>query len=49
MASKREDEYYKMTDLDCFLKSFFKSLKSATEGMGLDRMFLTGVTPYSSQ
>jgi hypothetical protein len=45
MANKREDEYYKMTDLDGFLKTFFKSLKSATEGMGLDRMFLTGVTP----
>jgi len=45
IASKREDEYYKMTDLDGFLKTFFKSLKSATEGLGLDRMFLTGVTP----
>ncbi|KPA18014.1 AAA-ATPase [Candidatus Magnetomorum sp. HK-1] len=45
MASRREDEYYNMTDLDGFLKSFFKALKSATEGLGLDRMFLTGVTP----
>ena len=45
MASKREDAYYSMTDLDGFLKSFFKALKSATEGLGLDRMFLTGVTP----
>jgi len=34
-----------MTGLDGFLKSFFKSLKSATEGLGLDRMFLSGVTP----
>jgi hypothetical protein len=45
MANKRQDEYHQMTDLDGFLKTFFKSLKSATEGMGLDRMFLTGVTP----
>ncbi|ETR66317.1 MAG: AAA-ATPase-like protein [Candidatus Magnetoglobus multicellularis str. Araruama] len=34
-----------ITGLDGFLKTFFKSLKSATEGLGLDRMFLTGVTP----
>jgi len=45
MASRREDEYYAMTDLDGFFKTFFKSLKSATKGLGLDRMFLTGVTP----
>ena len=45
MANQREDEYYKMTDMDGFLKSFFKGLKSATESLGLDRMFLTGVTP----
>jgi len=45
MAKRREDDYFKMTALDGFLKTFFKSLKSATEGLGLDRMFLTGVTP----
>ncbi|ETR67540.1 MAG: AAA-ATPase-like protein [Candidatus Magnetoglobus multicellularis str. Araruama] len=45
MARRKEDKYFDMTGLDGFLKTFFKSLKSATEGMGLDRMFLTGVTP----
>ncbi len=45
MARRREDDYYRMTGLDGFLKTLFKSLKSATEGHGLDRMFITGVTP----
>ncbi|MCP4106929.1 MAG: AAA family ATPase [Desulfobacteraceae bacterium] len=45
MARRREDDYYRMTGLDGFLKSLFKSMKSATEGHGLDRMFITGVTP----
>ena len=45
MARRKEDKYFDMTGLDGFLKTFFKSLKSATKGMGLDRMFLTGVTP----
>jgi hypothetical protein len=45
MARRKEEKYFDMTGLDGFLKTFFKSLKSATKGMGLDRMFLTGVTP----
>jgi len=45
MARRKEDKYFDMIGLDGFLKTFFKSLKSATEGLGLDRMFLTGVTP----
>jgi hypothetical protein len=45
MARRKEEKYFDMIGLDGFLKTFFKSLKSATEGMGLDRMFLTGVTP----
>jgi len=45
MARRRGDDYYRMTGLDGFLKTLFKSLKSATEGLGLDRMFITGVTP----
>ncbi len=44
-ARRREDDYYRMTGLDGFLKTLFKSFKSATKGMGLDRMFITGVTP----
>ncbi len=45
MARRRDDDYYRMTGLDGFLKTLFKSLKSATKGLGLDRMFITGVTP----
>ncbi|MDM8550936.1 AAA family ATPase [Desulfobacterales bacterium HSG2] len=45
MARRRENDYYRMTGLDGFLKTLFKSLKSSTKGMGLDRMFITGVTP----
>ena len=45
MARRKEEKYFDMIGLDGFLKTFFKSLKSATKGLGLDRMFLTGVTP----
>ncbi|ETR64752.1 MAG: hypothetical protein OMM_15411, partial [Candidatus Magnetoglobus multicellularis str. Araruama] len=45
LMARRKKEYLNITGLDGFLKTFFKSLKSATEGLGLDRMFLTGVTP----
>ncbi|KPA13103.1 hypothetical protein MHK_006704 [Candidatus Magnetomorum sp. HK-1] len=45
IASGRKKDYYKMTGLDGFLKTLFKVLKSATEGLGLDRMYFTGVTP----
>jgi len=45
MARRRKNDYSRMTGLDGFLKTLFKSLKSATEGQGLDRMFITGVTP----
>ncbi|MCP4111779.1 MAG: AAA family ATPase, partial [Desulfobacteraceae bacterium] len=45
MARRRGNDYYRMTGLDGFLKTLFKSLKSATEGLGLDRIFITGVTP----
>jgi len=45
MARRRQDDYYRMTGLDGFMKTLFKSLKSATKGMGLERMYITGVTP----
>jgi hypothetical protein len=45
IANKQEEEYFSMTGLGGFMKTLFKQLKSATEGLGLDRMYLTGVTP----
>jgi hypothetical protein len=45
IASDQQEDYFSMTGLGGFLKTLFKQLKSATEGLGLDRMFLTGVTP----
>jgi len=45
IANNQEEEYFSMTGLGGFMKTLFKQLKSATEGLGLDRMYLTGVTP----
>ncbi|KPA16447.1 hypothetical protein MHK_003359 [Candidatus Magnetomorum sp. HK-1] len=45
IANNLEEEYFSMTGLGGFMKTLFKQLKSATEGLGLDRMYLTGVTP----
>jgi hypothetical protein len=45
IANDQAEEYFSMTGLGGFLKTLFKQLKSATEGLGLDRMYLTGVTP----
>ncbi|MBF0451446.1 MAG: AAA family ATPase, partial [Candidatus Magnetomorum sp.] len=45
IANKQEEAYFSMTGLGGFMKTLFKQLKSATKGLGLDRMYLTGVTP----
>jgi len=45
IANKQNEEYFSMTGLGGFMKTLFKQLKSATKGKGLDRMYLTGVTP----
>jgi Predicted AAA-ATPase. len=45
IANKQNKEYFSMTGLGGFMKTLFKQLKSATKGKGLDRMYLTGVTP----
>jgi len=45
IANHQEEEYFSMTGLGGFMKTLFKQLKSATEGLGLERMYLTGVTP----
>jgi hypothetical protein len=45
IANRQDEKYFRMTGLGGFLKTLFKQLKSATEGLGLDRMYLTGVTP----
>jgi len=45
IANRQEEEYFSMTGLGGFMKTLFKQLKSATKGKGLDRMYLTGVTP----
>jgi hypothetical protein len=45
IANKQDEEYFSMTGLGGFMKTLFKQLKSATKGKGLDRMYLTGVTP----
>jgi hypothetical protein len=45
IANDQQEEYFSMTALGGFMKTMFKQLKSATEGLGLDRMYLTGVTP----
>ena len=45
IARRREHDYFTMTALDGFMKTIFKVLKYSTKGYGLDRMFLTGVTP----
>jgi len=45
IANNREEDYFSMTGLGGFMKTLFKQLKSATKGNGLDRMYLTGVTP----
>jgi hypothetical protein len=45
IANNQAEEYFSMTGLGGFMKTLFKQLKSATEGLGLDRMYLTGVTP----
>jgi len=45
IANDQQEEYFSMTGLGGFMKTIFKQLKSATEGLGLDRMYLTGVTP----
>ena len=45
IANNQQKEYFSMTGLGGFMKTLFKQLKSATKGLGLDRMYLTGVTP----
>jgi hypothetical protein len=45
IANRQDEKYFSMTGLGGFMKTLFKQLKSATEGLGLDRMYLTGVTP----
>jgi len=45
IANRREEEYFSITGLGGFMKTLFKQLKSATKGNGLDRIYLTGVTP----
>jgi hypothetical protein len=45
IANNQQEQYFSMTGLGGFMKTLFKQLKSATEGLGLDRMYLTGVTP----
>jgi len=45
IANGREEQYFSMTGLGGFMKTLFKQLKSATKGNGLDRIYLTGVTP----
>jgi hypothetical protein len=45
IANDQQEKYFSMTGLGGFLKTLFKQLKSATKGLGLDRMYLTGVTP----
>jgi hypothetical protein len=45
IANRQDKKYFSMTGLGGFMKTLFKHLKSATEGLGLDRMYLTGVTP----
>ena len=45
IANNQEEEYFSMTGLGGFMKTLFKQLKSATKGKGLDRVYLTGVTP----
>jgi len=45
IANNQQEEYFSMTGLGGFMKTLFKQLKSATKGLGLDRMYLTGVTP----
>ena len=44
IANRQDEKYFSMTGLGGFMKTLFKQLKSATEGLGLDRMYLTGVT-----
>ncbi|WP_216093255.1 AAA family ATPase [Candidatus Marithrix sp. Canyon 246] len=37
--------YDALTSAESFLKTLFKSVKSATSGQGLERVFITGVSP----
>ena len=40
-----EDAYHALVRAEGPLKNLMKSVKSATEGQGLDRLFITGVSP----
>ncbi|MBF0226744.1 MAG: AAA family ATPase [Desulfobacterales bacterium] len=45
LASSGEDKYWEIVGSNSLLKYIFREVKSATGGMGLDRVFATGVTP----
>ncbi|MBF0117274.1 MAG: AAA family ATPase [Desulfobacterales bacterium] len=45
LASQGHKRYEELVGSDSLLKYIFREVKSATRGMGLDRVFATGVTP----
>ncbi|MBF0102533.1 MAG: AAA family ATPase [Desulfobacterales bacterium] len=45
LASSGQDKYWELVGSNSLLKYIFREVKSATGGMGLDRVFATGVTP----